>query len=100
MTATIKAQETMFGTVLTIKAGRKGYPVSIQFSRYGAPLLVFGKSLTPIETPSRFGAWDTPKARRAYIREFVADWDDHQAAWDAIPCSDCGKPGDPCDCEA
>ena len=34
------------------------------------PKLLFGRIPTSITNPERFGAWDTDKARRAYVRAF------------------------------
>jgi hypothetical protein len=42
---------------------------SILFS--GRPLLVWGSSLTPIDSPSRFGPYGTRKERMAFCRAFA-----------------------------
>ena len=99
MKTPIKARQTMLGQQLTIVAGKDRFPVTILFNGF-TPMLVFGNSLTPIANPYRFGPFETPRERHAFVRAFVGDWDTHRAAWDAIPCSDCGKIGDPCACEA
>jgi hypothetical protein len=98
----IKTTPTILGTAYTIRAGSKtgkdAYYVTLLMGDYGTPAILMGKSITPIDQPWRFGSWSTPAERRAYIRKFVEGWDDAQAAWDAIPCSACGKSGNPCDC--
>ena len=40
---------------------------------YGVePRLVFGDNLVTFDRPERFGDWDTPRARRAFMRAFTA----------------------------
>ena len=94
----VKVRSTMLGEQMTILAGRHRYPVTILFSGR-TPLLVFGDSLTPIDDPYRFGHFVTRAERRSFMRAYIADWDAHEDEWNAIPCSDCGQPGNPCACE-
>lgn len=63
--ASIKYQETAAGPAYTLRG------TTIWF-RYGlTPELLFGDSFTRIERPERFGTYDTPEARRAFVRAFV-----------------------------
>ena len=41
--------------------------------RWGVdPAVIIGDRVITIDDPSRFGSWDTPAHRRAYVRNFTA----------------------------
>lgn len=72
----ITSRPSMIGMARTIHAGKKRFPVTILFG-YGRPCIVYGRGgLTPIDSPERFGQWETPRQQCAYLRAFVANWDD------------------------
>lgn len=99
-TSAIKIRPSILGDTYSVKAGCD-YPVTILFMNGTRPHVIMGNgAMIPIDTPQRFGNWTTRAERREYITRFVARWDDDKARWDAIPCSDCGQPGDPCECES
>ena len=37
------------------------------------PYMVYGRSLTSITDPNRFGSWETRSARKKYMEAFLAD---------------------------
>lgn len=69
---TLKYQECANGVAYTHPATNDASPMTIIFPFGLEPQLYwFGKGIR-IDNPERFGKWDTPRQRRAFVRKFYA----------------------------